>query len=59
MGLLNKAMGVLSGVAETGKTIASDAMDAAMRVTAERKIPTPPPAASPAPASSTPTNKGE
>jgi hypothetical protein len=57
MGLLNKAMGVLSGVAETGKTIASDAMDAAMRVTAERKVPTPPPA--PAPASSTPTNKGE
>jgi hypothetical protein len=52
MGLLNRAMGVLSGVAETGKTIASDAMDAAMRVTAERKVPTPP-------ASSTPTNKGE
>jgi len=59
MGLLNKAMGVLSGVAETGKTIASDAMDAAMRVTAERKVPTPPPGTTPAPASSTPTNKGE
>jgi len=59
MGLLNKAMGVLSGVAETGKTIASDAMDAAMRVTAERKVPTPPAAPAPAPASSTPTNKGE
>ena len=56
MGLLNKAMGVLSGVAETGKTIASDAMDAAMRVTAERKVPTPPPGTTPAPASSTPTN---
>ena len=59
MGLLNKAMGVLSGVAETGKTIASVAMDAAMRVTAERKVPTPPAAPAPAPASSTPTNKGE
>ena len=59
MGLLNKAMGVLSGVAETGKTIASDAMDAAMRVTAERKVPKPPAAPAPAPASSTPTNKGE
>ena len=59
MGLLNRAMGVLSGVAETGKTIASDAMDAAMRVTAERKVPTPPAAPAPAPASSTPTNKGE
>ena len=58
MGLLNKAMGVLSGVAETGKTIASDAMDAAMRVTAERKIPTPP-AAAPAPAPSAPAKKGE
>ena len=59
MGLLNRAMGVLSGVAETGKTIASDAMDAAMRVTAERKVPTPPAAPAPAPASSTQTNKGE
>ena len=46
MGLLNKAMGVLSGVAATGKSIASDAFDAATRVTAERKVP----AAQPAPA---------
>ena len=53
MGLLNKAMGVLSGVAETGKTIASDAMDAAMRVTAERKAPAAP--ATPAPSAAAPS----
>jgi hypothetical protein len=48
MGLLSKAMNVLSGVAETGKTIASDAIDAAVRVTGERKTPAPPPAPAPA-----------
>jgi len=42
MGLLNKAMNVLSGVAETGKTFASDAIDAAVRATGERKIPAAP-----------------
>ena len=52
MGLLNKAMNVLSGVAETGKTFASDAIDAAVRATGERKIPAAPavPAAPAAPA---------
>ncbi|HEY7860612.1 MAG TPA: hypothetical protein VIB98_04170, partial [Gemmatimonadaceae bacterium] len=40
MGLMNKAMGVLSGVAAAGKSVASDVVDAASRnvarVTAER-----------------------
>jgi hypothetical protein len=31
MGLLNKAMGVLSGVAAAGKSVATDVMDAASR----------------------------
>jgi hypothetical protein len=31
MGLLNKAMGVLSGVAAAGKSVASDVMDVASR----------------------------
>ena len=54
MGLLNKAMNVLGGVAETGKTIANDAMDS-MRLTAERKVPpAPPPAAPAAPAAAEP-----
>jgi hypothetical protein len=48
MGLLNKAMNVLGGVAETGKTIANDAMDS-MRLTAERRVPPAPPPAAPAP----------
>ena len=49
MGLLNKAMNVLSGVAATGKSFASDAIDAAARVTAERKAPVAPaPASTPA-----------
>ena len=47
MGLLNKAMGVLSGVAAAGKSVASDVMGAATRTTS-------PPPASPAPASSAP-----
>ena len=47
MGLLNKAMNVLGGVAETGKTIANDAMDS-MRLTAERRVPPAPPPAAPA-----------
>ena len=39
MGLLSKAMNVLSGVAAAGKTVATDAYDAATRVTAERRAP--------------------
>jgi hypothetical protein len=38
MGLLNKAMGVLSGVAAAGKSVASDVMEAAAR-TASRAVP--------------------
>jgi hypothetical protein len=49
MGLLNKAMNVLGGVAATGKSIASDAVDTAVRMTAERKVPPAPPP-TPAPA---------
>lgn len=45
MGLLNKAMGVLSGVAAAGKSVASDVMGAASRSTS----PHPPPPASPPP----------
>lgn len=49
MGLLNKAMNVLGGVAATGKSIANDAVDTAVRMTAERKAPpAPQPAATPA-----------
>jgi hypothetical protein len=55
MGLMNKAMGVLSGVAAAGKSVASDVVDAAQRnvtrVTTERPNavpPTSPPAAPPA-----------
>ncbi len=55
MGLMNKAMGVLSGVAAAGKSVASDVVDAAQRnvarATTERPTaapPTPPPAAPPA-----------
>jgi hypothetical protein len=58
MGLMNKAMGVLSGVAAAGKSVASDVVDAASRnvarVTAERPsaVPTTAPAPAPAAASS-------
>src|SRR6478672_13267694 len=55
MGLMNKAMGVLSGVAAAGKSVASDVVDAAQRnvarVATERPAaapPTSPPAAPPA-----------
>ena len=55
MGLMNKAMGVLSGVAAAGKSVASDVVDAAQRnvarVTTERPPaapPTSPPASPPA-----------
>jgi len=64
MGLMNKAMGVLSGVAAAGKSVASDVVDAAQRnvarVTTERPTavpPTSPPTSSPAsPAASPPTS---
>ena len=46
MGLMNKAMGVLSGVAAAGKSVASDVVDAAQRnvarVTTERPTAVPP-----------------
>jgi len=55
MGLMNKAMGVLSGVAAAGKSVASDVVDAASRnvarVTTERPTavtPATPPAEPPA-----------
>ena len=53
MGLLNKAMNVLSGVAAAGRSVASDAFDAAARATGERRIPSgpaAPTASAPAPA---------
>ena len=54
MGLMNKAMNVLSGVAAAGKSVASDVVDAASRnvarVTAERPA-EPPPATPPTDAS--------
>lgn len=47
MGLLNKAMGVLSGVAAAGKSVASDVIDVASRSAprppGERHEPPPPP----------------
>lgn len=47
MGLLNKAMGVLSGVAAAGKSVASDVIDVASRgptrPQGERHEPPPPP----------------
>lgn len=48
MGLLNKAMGVLSGVAAAGKSVATDVMDAATRP-AVRPPAAPPPPAPPVP----------
>lgn len=56
MGLLNKAMGVLTGVAAAGKSVATDVMEAAARTatragaSADRVDPAADPAASPAPA---------
>jgi hypothetical protein len=46
MGLLNKAMGVLTGVAAAGKSMANDLVGAATRP-AGASQPTPPPASSP------------
>ncbi|HUO51689.1 MAG TPA: DUF2281 domain-containing protein [Gemmatimonadaceae bacterium] len=67
MGLLNRAVGVLSGVAATGQKIATDALDAAARATGERKAATAPaaagppasPAASPAAAEKAPAARAE
>jgi hypothetical protein len=54
MGLMNKAMGVLSGVAAAGKSVASDVVEAASRnvgrITTERPaedVSSPPPSAPP------------
>ena len=62
MGLMNKAMGVLSGVAAAGKSVASDVVDAASRnvarVTTERPTavtPATPPATPPAAPSTDPS----
>lgn len=52
MGLLNKAMGVLSGVAAAGKSVASDVMGAATRTPSPHPpppAPQPPPPPPPAP----------
>jgi hypothetical protein len=57
MGLLNKAMNVLGGVAATGKSIASDAVDTAVRMTAERKVPPAPPPAAPSAPPAEPAKK--
>lgn len=53
MGLLNRAMGVLSGVAAAGKSVANDVVNAASRA-AERAAPAQPPSSPtpPAPPSS-------
>lgn len=62
MGLLNKAMGVLSGVAAAGRSVASDVVTAATRgtprATGERGAAEPPPAApatEPPPSGESPT----
>ena len=57
MGLLNKAMGVLSGVAAAGKSVASDVMGAASWTTSQPQSTPPhsPPAARPA-ANSSPSS---
>src|SRR6185437_16214369 len=52
MGLLNKAMGVLSGVAAAGKSVATDVMDAATRPAV--RPPAAPPSAPPPTATSRP-----
>jgi hypothetical protein len=53
MGLLNKAMGVLAGVAAAGKSVASDVMEAAARTASrpsgDRSAPPPPPPPSTSP----------
>jgi len=48
MGLLNKAMGVLSGVAAAGKSVATDVMDAATRPAVRPPAPPSPPPSPPA-----------
>jgi hypothetical protein len=53
MGLLNRAMGVLSGVAAAGKSVANDVVGAAMRASSEST-----PSASP-PSAATRPNTGE
>jgi hypothetical protein len=57
MGLLNRAMNVLSGVAAAGKSVASDAFDAATRVTTERRVPPAPPPQSPSASPAAPDKK--
>jgi hypothetical protein len=53
MGLMNKAMGVLSGVAAAGKSVANDLAGAAARAQAAAAAnPAPAPAPTPAPAAS-------
>lgn len=53
MGLLNRAMGVLNGVAAAGKSVATDIVGAAGKVTgtgeSPREAPKPPPASPPPP----------
>jgi len=60
MGLMNKAMGVLSGVAAAGKSVASDVVDAASRnvarVTTERPAAVTPATPSAEPLAAPPTD---
>jgi hypothetical protein len=60
MGLMNKAMGVLSGVAAAGKSVASDVVDAASRnvarVTTERPAAVTPATPSAEPPAAPPTD---
>ena len=56
MGFLNKAMGVLNGVAQTTMTVAGDVVNAAK--TAADQVGAPPPSASPASASPAPGPTG-
>lgn len=53
MGLLNKAMNVLSGVAAAGKSVATDVMDAARSTT---RVPSAPDGTMPPPPASTPAS---
>jgi hypothetical protein len=56
MGLLNKAVGVLNGVAAAGKSVATDLANAASRVTAPTSTPPEPGASTPATPSTPPTS---
>jgi hypothetical protein len=58
MGLMNKAMGVLNGVAAAGKSVANDLADAAARAQAASTATKPPPTAGGTPSATTPPVAG-